>query len=309
MQKLISFCYVMTSFLITATAVAQQDLDKTIIIDNIKRQYLIHLPPAFNATQKHPVIFALHGGKSSAEKAVKFYNFDTLADKNNCIIVYPNAIHAWNMSGISSRVKKLDKSIDDVKFIATLIDSIIANYNGDSKRVFCTGASRGGMFSLYLAYKLSDRITAIAPVIASISRTIADDYTFNHPTPVLLINGTDDPLVSYNGGAGKYNKSNEGKDDAAMLATDSLVSKIVALNKCNINPIVTNLHDTDPSDGCTAINYTYTGNSCSVEFIKVINGGHTWPGMSQPFGKEILGNVCNDFNASQKVMNFFMSIK
>ena len=101
--------------------------------------------------------------------------------------------------------KKIDNSVDDVAFISTLPDNLIADYQVDSKRVFCTGISRGGIFSLYLAWQLSERIAAIAPVCASIPDAIAGDYSFKHPTPVLLINGTEDPLINYNGGAGKMN--------------------------------------------------------------------------------------------------------
>lgn len=310
MKKQNSLYLIILFILFKNSVLAQQDIDKSITVDNIQRHYIIHLPSGYNSLQKMPIIFALHGGGGTDKNTVKLYNLNGLADKNGCIVVYPNAINkAWNMPGISSRVKGLDKSVDDIKFISSLIDSIVTNYKGDDKRVFCTGISRGGMFSLYLAYKLSDRITAIAPVCASISHTIANDYTFSHPTPVLLINGTSDPLVSYNGGAGKFNKANEASQDADMLATEDLVKKIITLNKCNSLPIETAIADNDKADGCTAINYTYICNTgAPVEFIKVINGGHTWPGGTQYLPKIIIGNLCKDFSASEKIMAFFMNI-
>lgn len=289
---------------------AQQDIDKTIVVDSLERQYSIHFPPSFNGVEKLPVIFALHGGGSNYRQAIKFYTLNDLADKNGFIIVYPNAVNkAWHMPGISSRVKKLDTTVNDVHFISVLIDTLIANYKADSKRIFCTGISRGGMFSFYLADKLSSRIAGIAPVCGGISITTGNGYTFSKPMPVLMINGTDDPLVKYNGGVGKFNKRNEDNEDAEMIPVEELLAKIVKLNNCNSVPSILNLPDTDMDDGCTATETIYNCNSVKVDFIKVINGGHTWPGGSQYLPKFLIGKVCRDFSASEKIIDFFSSIK
>lgn len=293
-----------------ASIAQSRDLDKTITVDDRERQYMIHLPPSFNTATRLPVIFAFHGGGGEYKKTIRYYNLNGLADENGFIVVYPNAINkAWSMSGVSSRVKKIDASVDDVRFISDLLDHLIADYKADSKRVFCTGISRGGIFSLYLAWQLSSRITAIAPVCASIPQAIAGEYAFKHPTPVLLINGTEDPLINYNGGPGKMNARNAGSQNANMLPTEELVSKIVRLNSCKPNPEMTDMPDTDPNDGCTATDYKYTCNEGQVEFIKVINGGHAWPGGVQYLPKAIIGRACKDFRAEEKVFEFFKKIK
>jgi polyhydroxybutyrate depolymerase len=46
-----------------------------------------------------------------------------------------------------------------------------------------------------------------------------------------------------------------------------------------------------------------------VDFIKIENGGHTWAGGTQYLPKFIIGKLCRDFSASEKVFDFFMSIK
>jgi polyhydroxybutyrate depolymerase len=294
---------------ITAKCFAQQDIDKTILVDNRDRQYLIHLPPSFESSQKLPVIFALHGGGGTYKNTIKFYNLDGLADQNGFIIVYPNAVNkAWHMPGIASREKKLDTAVDDVHFISVLIDTLIANYKANDKRVFCTGISRGGMFSLFLADKLCNRIAGIAPVCGGISKTVENDYSFSRPMPVLLINGTDDPLVKYNGGVGKFNKRNEDNEDADMLPTEDLLAKIIKLDNCSSNAVAIQLPDTNTQDDCTAVETIYNCNKVTVDFIKVINGGHTWPGGSQYLPKFLIGKVCRDFNASEKIFDFFKHI-
>jgi polyhydroxybutyrate depolymerase len=165
------------------------------------------------------------------------------------------------------------------------------------------------MMSFYLAYKLSRRIAAIAPVCGGISQTIAGDYSFQHSIPVLMINGTDDPLVRYQGGTGKFNKRNAENEDAQMVPAEELLAKIVKLNSCDSRPLVTDIPDIDNSDGCDAVDYLYTCHGVQVEFIKIVNGGHTWPGGPQYLPKFIIGRVCRDFNASEKIFDFFRKIK
>ncbi|HLY68917.1 MAG TPA: alpha/beta hydrolase-fold protein [Puia sp.] len=299
-----------SSFCVLCSFAQSQDIDKTILVDGRERQYLIHLPPAFSRAGKLPLIFALHGGGGTYKNTIKFYNLTALADKNNYIIVYPNALNkAWTMPGITSRRKVAEEHVDDVKFISVLLDSLLSAYKVDSNHVFCTGISRGGMFSFYLAYKLSNRITAIAPVCGGISQTVADQFSFRHPTPVLMINGTDDPLVRYNGGAGKFNKRNAENEDADMMPSEELLAKIVKLNNCDAKRIVTSIPDSDPGDGCHAIDYVFPCSNAEVEFIKIVNGGHTWPGGPQYLPKFIIGKVCRDFSASEKIFDFFKQVK
>lgn len=307
-QKLANTFLFSLSFIVLCAQ--PRDIDKTIVVDGRVRQYLIHLPPGFNISAQLPLIFALHGGGGTYKNTIRFYDLDRLANQNNFIIVYPNAVNkAWTMPGISSRVKNLDNGVDDVKFISVLLDSLIDSFKVDSHHVFCTGISRGGMFSFYLAYKLSDRIAGIAPVCGGISETLKGDYSFKHPTPVLMINGTDDPLVSYKGGTGKLNKRNAGNEEAEMMPTEELLGKILKLNGCDAAPEVTKMPDLDQGDGCDAIDSFYSCQGVTVEFIKIIGGGHTWPGGPQYLPKFIVGKVCRDFSASEKIFQFFMNIK
>ncbi len=286
------------------------DIDKTIMVDGLNRQYLIHLPTGYNSAKLLPVIFALHGGGGEYKSTVKLYNLNPLADQNNFIVVYPNAMNkSWSMKGVDSRVRGNTQDIDDVHFISILMDTLIRYNNADGKRFFCTGISRGGIFSLFLASRLSPRIKAIAPVCGAIPVSISDDYSFEHPTPGLMINGTADPLILYNGGEGRFTAANAIAEQNNMLPAEQLVQKLVILNHCSTQPQTEAIADTDPGDGCTATKYTYTGANADVVFIKITNGGHTWPGGTQYLPKFIIGKLCKDFKAEEEIYRFFMSVK
>ena len=287
-----------------------QNINRTIIVDGLQRQYIIHLPPGFHMLKKMPLLFALHGGGGTAKSAVSFYNLEALADKNNFIVVYPDAVNkAWSIPGMATRVKDYDTVVNDLHFMNVLLDTMISIYKGDSQKVFLTGISRGAMFSYYLADAMNERITAIAAVSGGISQMQLPAYSFKKPISVLMINGTKDPLVNYDGGYGILNKRNKRKEDADLVPAGQLLQKIVMLDHCNTAVQTLMLPDADPSDACTETEYIYGGSDVKVNFIKIVNGGHTWPGGTQYLPRFIIGRLCKDFNASQKIFDFFKSVQ
>ena len=70
----------------------------------------------------------------------------------------------------------------------------------------------------------------------------------------------------------------------------------VTANNCNANPTMSSVPNTNTSDGSTVERYTWADASgCTyVEHLKVINGGHDWPG--------VFGNM--DIDASQEIWKF-----
>ena len=256
------------------------------------------------------MLIAFHGGGATAKGAVGFYNLEPLGDINNFIIVYPDAVKkTWVIPRMTTRLHSEDTLVDDLHFINTLLDTMIVNYKADPAKVFCTGISRGAMFCYYLAEGMNSRITAIAAVCGCISQTEGQTYSLKNPISVLIINGTKDPLIKYDGGYGKLNKHNEGDKDADMLPVEDLVRKIVLLNHCNATPHTVSLPDSNADDECTATEYIYDGNGVKVDFIKITNGGHTWAGGTQYLPKFLIGRLCKDFSASQKIFDFFLSVK
>ena len=57
--------------------------------------------------------------------------------------------------------------------------------------------------------------------------------------------------------------------------------------------------------------YRYRGGKENTEvvLIRVEGGGHTWPGGVQYLNKMIIGGVCNDFNASEVILEFLLRQK
>ena len=70
----------------------------------------------------------------------------------------------------------------------------------------------------------------------------------------------------------------------------------ISYNQINDSPIITELPNTDTSDGSSVKLYQYKNgnNDVEIEHYKVINGGHDWPGS--------FGNM--DINADSVIWNF-----
>jgi polyhydroxybutyrate depolymerase len=196
--------------------------------------------------------------------------------------------------------------VDDVAFTRDLIKQLESEYKIDPGRVYATGMSNGGFMCYRLARDLPDLIAAIAPVSALLSPNLASGSSFSAPMPVLIIQGTADPLVPYNGGSVAPSRLN--RRGTVMSAPDT-ASFFAKLDGCSTPGTTESLPDTAPSDGATATRLTYTGGrqGTEVQLITVQGGGHTWPGGLPYLPARIIGPVCRDFDASEVIWEFFAS--
>lgn len=283
LKKVLIFC-----FLIIGTwGVGQTTVTNSYMFDGELREYRVYIPAAYDGTTRVPLVFNLHGYGSNNMQQEAYGDFRDIADTANFIIVHPQGLTDlfgsthWNCFGTSS--------VDDVGFLSSLIDTIFENYYIDGDRIYSTGMSNGGFMSYKLACLLSGRIAAIASVTGSITPTEFEDCITNHPMPVMQIHGTDDPTVPYAG-------------NALFMPIEDVVEHWVTFNECNPSPTVTPVPNTDTDDGCTATHYVYNDGllGSTVEFFKIEDGQHTWPGSDF-----VTGVTNNDFNASVEIWRFF----
>src|SRR3989344_7543534 len=69
---------------------ASLDPVKSISLNGVERQYLLHLPPSYERSSgKLPLVLFFHGGKSKAEGMDRLTGFNAEADEKNFVIVYP----------------------------------------------------------------------------------------------------------------------------------------------------------------------------------------------------------------------------
>lgn len=292
---------IFTVFSLTYSA---DDVNGKMTVDGIQREYILHLPRNYGS-ELLPLVMVFHGGGGTAEQIKDHVKFNKLADKENFIVVYPNAVDKnWNDGRIGD---KLPMDRDDVKFISMLLDTLTANYKINSKRIFSTGISNGGFFSFYLALKLSSRLLAIAPVTANLPENLKDSWKTDKPVSVLLINGTKDPLVKFDGGPVGFKDDETGR--GVSLSTSWTIKILTENNSCMPGVKVEEIDDKEDDD-CKAEKETYykCADGTKVILVTIKGGGHTWPGASQYLPKIIVGKVCKDFSATEMIWEFFKSL-
>ncbi|MCX7877978.1 MAG: alpha/beta hydrolase-fold protein [Ignavibacteria bacterium] len=295
---------IVLTLVLAVMSVSAQQLSKEITVDGYVRKYILHLPRNYQNSVKYSLVMVFHGGGGSAEQIKNYTGFSGLADKENFIVVYPESLDKnWS----DGRKGENLPDHDDVKFISMLLDTLIKSYSVDTNRIFSAGMSNGGFFSIYLAYKLSHRILAVAPVTASIPEDYAKDFRTEYPVSLLLINGTKDPLVKYEGGDIGFGENTK---RGRSISTDETIKIWSRNNGCQNSVKIEKVDDEDTDDGCTAERYIYyrCNDNSEVVLIKIKGGGHTWPGAKQYLPKIIVGKTCMDFNATETIWEFFKSL-
>jgi len=142
---------------------------RTIAVGDLQRRYRVHVPKSYDAANPTPVVVVFHGGGGNPESMVRLTGMNAKSDEAGSIVVYPfgtgmlaDTLLTFNRGGCCGYA--MQRKIDDVGFTRALLDDLATVATVDSKRVFATGLSNGGIMSHYVASELSDRIAAIAPV-------------------------------------------------------------------------------------------------------------------------------------------------
>ena len=274
----------MMIFFVLSTFSSFSQINAQFNYDGINRSYIIYLPQSYVQGQKLPLLLSLHGLTQTGAGIMEFSGFNAVADTASFIVVYPDGIgNAWNV-GFSG-----GSTADDVGFLSTLIDTMHAQYNVDLNRIYSTGFSNGGFMSYRLACELGNRIAAIAPVSGTMTVASLAACNPSRPMPVLHIHGTSDFVVSYNGSFGN-------------TSVQQVLDFWNDFNNCPGTPVIVNLPDL-VAEGSTVQRHTWApcNEESRVELLKVINGGHTWPGSVGVTG---IGITNRDINASSEIWNF-----
>ena len=244
---------------------AQGYISETIQHDGLIREYSIYVPASYDGTTNFPLLFNLHGGGGTIAAHIGIADMSPIADTANFIVVYPQARQDPSDGNSFNWIAKVPGTFDDVHFFSSLIDTIASNYQIDQNRIYACGYSLGGDMSFELACKLNSRIAAIAPVARTMQANPNSFCSPVHPTGVLTILGTNDITSPYNGiiyqGVEYY---------LSAAATNFYWA---THNNCNATATMSPV---SPS----VERYTWsTPSGCAyVEELKVIGGGHDWPG-------------------------------
>lgn len=255
--------------------------------NGILRTYIVHTPPAYSEVNQLPLVIGLHGYASNALSFQNYCYFKTMADEENFIAVFPNAVaynyrQIWNAGG---SYEWATCKMDDVGFISALIDTMIHTYNVDATKIYVTGFSNGSIMCYRLAAELSDKIAAIGPVSGQMA------YEYCNPecsVPIIHFHGLSDEKVEFDG---------DTIGSLFLPPVDSTLSKWRKFNKCSEQyEIIYNEGD------IRGKRWKSLNGDGDIELYTIAHLGHKWPTISNA-GISATEIMWEFFEKQQKKMN------
>lgn len=268
-------------------------------VDGRDRSAIVYVPKK-SASKPMPVVLCFHGGASNAQQQMLYSGLNAKADEAGFLVVYPNGtgnlakVLTWNSGNCCGYA--LRRKVDDIAFVAALLDDLAKATKIDQKRIFATGISNGGMMCYELASKMSHRIAAIAPVAGPMG---TENCSPKNPVSIIHFHGTKDEFAAFDGGPGKRSKT--GTDFYSVQHTMDRWSKA---NGCGKMPAISKMPN-KADDGMTVTRKRWSGGKggAAVELYQINGGGHTWPGRTAPL--KLLGPVTTDISANDLMWEFF----
>jgi polyhydroxybutyrate depolymerase len=281
---------------------------RTIVVGAMEREYRLHVPATLPASPA-PLVFVFHGGNGQSLGTIRLTGFSEVADKERFIVVYPQGIERnWNDGRVTQFSQAHRDNIDDLAFFDSLLARISREHRIDANRVYATGISNGAIFSHYVAANRSEKIAAIAPVVGGIAAPFNERFKPTSPVSVLIIQGTEDLLIPFNGGkvAGAMVAGGGRQDRGSIIATAESIRLWRRANGCDAEPTTKPLTDRDPNDGCRTEEQRWSGGRGKSEVVlwRVQGGGHTWPSGPQYLPERVIGRVTRDFGSAE-IWEFF----
>ena len=279
------------------------DYGRRFIHDGLERSYEIHVPSQAAPRSGYPIVLVFHGG-GSYSAAVRYESrFDEVSNRYGFIVVYPSGTNrrlypkdrlvTWNDGRKFSDGRSND--IDDVGFIAALLDDLAEFVRIDALRVFAAGYSNGAQFVYRLVKQLPKRIAAIA----AIAGQRGPDEFFPppaRPVSVLQFAGLEDKVGPYNGGSPAVSV----EFITVLKPVPEVVREWAEFDGCSVEPARRTIGSAEE----VVFGPGREGSEVVLWVLK--NGGHTWPGGNVlPNSAAMVGETTHAIFGSELMWKFF----
>ena len=219
----------------------------------------LYVPPRLPVLSPVPLVIALPGLYLDPPSVEQSSGFDRFADSHGVAVAYPWGYQSsWNAGTCCG--DSAASGIDDVGFLAQVVDTVATLRPIDRDRVYVAGFSNGGMLALRAACERPDVFAAAAAMSGTLEAPCAG------PTPVsaLVVSGGTDGTVPYAG------------------------SRYSSFLHTALTPVPTTVAILAARDGCTRSSRhvgrpyttrTFTGcrGGSAVELVVAPRLGHAWP--------------------------------
>ncbi len=275
-------------------------------VDGRTRKYTVFVPWSYDGVTPVPVVMMLHGGQGSPEGTIGTVRWQSKAETENFLVVYPlgsrpvNEVPPARLKPDADGVMPLEFTIeddqidiygnpvawddrwistsrgDDVGFIDGLIDELDADYAIDLNRVYLAGISNGGMMAWRLGEELNDRLAAIASIVGC--HRMPEGTVLQRNVPLISIVGDHDSrrIGDWEGGdMGVWGPYLLGLPTFMDPWQDQVDAWVTAIGASSVPEII--------QDDERVTGRVYTGpGGAEFQDWRIHDMGHAWPGNMMP---------------------------
>ena len=277
--------------------------------NGVARSYRLHIPSDYRPQQAVPLVIVVHGAFSTAKQIEEQTGFSALADRAGFAVSYPNGIgifgllQHWNAGHCCGKAAADD--VDDIGFIDEVIGDTKQFLNIDATRIYMVGFSNGGMLTHYYATERAATLAAIAPISGPLGSRVAPDQPewrvppAQKPLPVIILHGTGDKNVPFNGGA-----SRDDPDGRQYVSAQDSAIFWVKQNHCDPLPVRQNQR----KGAVEVTSWIGCSDGASVDLYALKDWYHQWPG---PYFTAQLDSQDQlyGFDAAEVIWRFFENFK
>ncbi|MGC5562090.1 alpha/beta hydrolase family esterase [Streptomyces sp. FR-108] len=255
-----------------------------------------------------PLILVFHGSRQTGDKHRAFTGglFDALAARGALVAYLDGYRGNWNDARRESRFPARRADIDDVGFAQAVIGTYASDRRIDPRRVYAVGYSNGGQMVIRLVHE-APGLLAGATVIAATMPAPENFLASQAPrasVPVLLIHGTKDPIVSYEGGTMNWALRTLFKVGGSNWSATRTARYFAERNGITTEPTTTRLPKSITADPTEVERTTYEAKGVPPVVLYTIHrGGHTIPGPSS--APALLGKTSHQLDTADIITEFF----
>ncbi|HXJ02589.1 MAG TPA: PHB depolymerase family esterase [Micropepsaceae bacterium] len=280
--------------------------EETVAVKGGQRSFVLYVPR--NLKPNAPFLFVFHGsgGDGASMRGVTAFEFDMLADRDGFLVAYPDGFQTtWNDCRKGSPQPARVMNIDDEGFVDAIIAKESAEHGIDKKRIFSAGWSNGGQLGYRFAMERANVFAGVAALSASVPvPTNLACTPSGAAMPVMIINGTADPINPFNGG----NVMLGGTSLGPVYSSMETAQYWAKLNGITDAPAMKHLPHKNPSDPTSVDETTWSQSGKTLVVLYAVHGGgHVVPTRTpQDWGG--LGRETGDLDAPVAIWDFFSKL-
>jgi polyhydroxybutyrate depolymerase len=162
----------------------------------------LEVPQVLDEGREYPLVLVLHGYGFNGFGQAAFFQLSGLPRDNEALLLAPDGTvdstgkQFWNADPTCCDFD--GSNPDDVGYLGTLLEDVMAAWPVDRSSVFVVGHSNGAFMGYRMACERADLITAGAILAGNTSRS-ATACAPSDPSSMLIMHGTADVIVPYDG--------------------------------------------------------------------------------------------------------------